>query len=417
MPTAPARPIADLFADHQVDLSLLRKRAYNQRWAMQPADVIPLTAADPDFRVAPEIRAAIHEYVEGGLLGYGPPEGLPEFRQTMAHSVRLRKSIDCGPEHILPTDSAAAAMFLVARYALQPGDEAIIFDPVDFLFGQAVDAAGGTRVYCPVDKSNGVFDLDALPRLITARTRMICVCNPHNPLGRVMTEAELRTIGELAIAHNLVIMCDEIWSDIVYTPHRHISMAALDPAIAAQTITIYGLSKSFGLAGLRVGFLVAPSASVYTALVDLSRIQTTAVGVTTISQVAAVAAYQSAWYWVEAFIQHLQSVRDYAVARLNAMPGITCRSPQGTYVLFPDVSGSGMDSRAAADYLLREARVAVVPGLPRWFGPGAEGNLRICFSTSMGIVREALDRIETALVKLDRPAHSAGGGTAGRDNA
>jgi aspartate/methionine/tyrosine aminotransferase len=369
---------------------------------MQPPDVIPLTAADPDFRVAPEIRAALHTYVEDGLLGYGPPRGLAEFRDTMARVIRERKGVPAAPDLVLPTDSAAAAMFLVARYACQPGDEAIIFDPVDFLFGAAVDAAGGRRVYSPVNKATGEFDLDGMRRLITPRTRLICLCNPHNPLGRVLTPAELAAIGDIAVEHNLLIMSDEIWSDIVYPPHRHTSIASLDTAYADRTISIYGLSKSFGLAGLRVGFLVAPNPRVLDDLVALSKVETTAAGVTTLSQIAAVAAYEHCWYWLEKFLVHLEEVRDYAAARLNAMPGVRVRPPEGTYVLFADITGTGMDSQAAANFLRDEARVAVVPGLPRWFGPGAEGHIRLCFSTSMGIVREAMDRIETALVSRDR---------------
>lgn len=392
-----------LFRDENVNLTLLRKRAYNGRWAMQPADVIPLTAADPDFPVAPEIRAAISDYVAGGLLGYGPAEGLPEFRETMARVIAERKGISCSPDVILPTDSAAAGMFLIARYALEPGDEAIVFDPVDFLFGQAVDAAGGKRVYSRVDRAAGAFDLDGLRELITPRTRLICVCNPHNPLGRVMTREELTAIGRLAVEHNLTIMSDEIWSDIIYPPHQHTSMASLGPEIAGRTITVFGLSKTFGLAGLRIGFLVAPNAGVYERLMDLSRARTTAAGVTTLSQVAAVAAYERCWYWADAFLAHLREMRDYVAGRLNAIPGVTCHSPQGTYVLFPDIMGLGMGSRETADYLLERARVAVVPGLPRWFGPGAEGNIRLCFSTSGGILTEALDRIERALEVRPKP--------------
>ena len=388
-----------LFSDDQVNVELLRQRAYNGRWAMQPAGVIPLTAADPDFPVAPEIRAAITDYVAGGYLSYGPPEGLPEFREIMAATIGSRKRIPVSPGLILPTNSAAAAMFLVARYALAPGDEAILFDPVDFLFGAAVDAAGGRRVYSPVDKAQGQFDLDGLAALITPRTRLLCLCNPHNPLGRVLRQDELAALGELAVEHDLTIMSDEIWSDVVYPPHEHTSIASLDAGIAARTISIYGLSKSHGLAGLRVGFLAAPDPKTFDALVDLSRVQTTAEGVSTLSQVAAVVAYRDCWYWVDALLQHLTAVRDYAVARLNAMPGVRCTSPEGTYVLFPDVTGTGMSSAQAASYLLEEAHVAVVPGLPRWFGPGAEGNIRLCFSTSMGIVRTALDRMEQALAR------------------
>jgi len=381
-------------------MDLLRQRAYNQRWAMHPPDVIPLTAADPDFPVAPEIVEAIEAYVDAGVLSYGPPEGLPEFKTTVARVMAERKGFNCSPDLILPTDSAAAAMFLIARYTLQPGDEALIFDPVDFLFGQAVDAAGGRRVYSPVDKRTGEFDLDGLHHLITPKTRLLCLCNPHNPLGRVMTRQELLTLGEIAVEHDLLIMADEIWSDIIYPPHRHISMASLSPQTAGRTISVFGFSKTFGLAGLRIGFLVAPNEKGYERLVQASQMRTTAVGVTTVSQVAARAAYEKGWYWVEAFLKHLEQVRDYAVERLNGMNGVTCHKPEGTYVLFPDITGLGLSSQKVADYLLEKARVAVVPGLPRCFGPGGEGNVRLCFSTSFGIISEALDRIEEALQKL-----------------
>lgn len=393
----PANPS---FSNDQVRKDLLRQRAYNQRWAMHPPDVIPLTAADPDFPVAPEIVDAIKSYVDSGVLSYGPPEGLPEFKAAVARVLAERRGLNCSPGLILPTDSAAAAMFLIARYTLQPGDKAIIFDPVDFLFGQAVDAAGGQRVYSPVDKETGTFDLDGLEQLITPETRLLCLCNPHNPLGRVMTRQELLALGQIAVTHDLLIMADEIWSDIVYPPHRHISIASLSPEIAGRTISVFGFSKTFGLAGLRIGYLVAPNEKIYEGLVQASRMRTTAVGVTTVSQAAAQAAYEQSWYWVEAFLRHLEQVRDYAIERLNGMTGISCREPEGTYVLFPDITGLGMSSQQVADFLLEKARVAVVPGLPRWFGPGAEGNIRLCFSTSFDIISEALDRVEEALQEL-----------------
>ena len=390
----------DLFSHDRVRTDLLRDRAYNDRWATQPGDVIPLTAADPDFPVAVEIRAAMKAYVDGGVLSYGPPEGLPEFKETVARVMRERKNLPCSTDLILPTDGAASAMFLIARTYCGPGDEVIIFDPVDFLFGQSVDAAGAARVYSPVDKTTGEFDLEGLWDLVTPRTRMICVCNPHNPLGRVMTREELLTIGQLAVEHDLMIMSDEIWSDIVYPPAEHISLGSIDPDIAERTISVYGFSKTFGLAGLRIGFLVAPTPVVYEQLVEMSGMRTTAAGATTVSQVGAKAAYDAGWCWAEAFLDHLEKVRDYAVGRLNAMPGVRCPTPEGTYVLFPDITQLDMSSKEVADFILREARVAVVPGLPRWFGPGAEGHIRLCYSTSLQLIREALDRIELALRSL-----------------
>lgn len=387
------------FDDDQVPLDLLRQRAFNLRWATVPEGVIPLTAADPDFGIAQPIRDAITDYTAGGVFSYGPPDGLPSFREAAARVQRDRRGIaDCTAEHILPTDSAASGMFVVARRTLAPGDEAIIFDPVDFLFGACVDSAGGRSVRSRIEPGQRAFDLDGLGDLVTDKTRMIAVCNPHNPLGRVMTPDELRAIGELACERNLLILSDEVWGDIVHAPHEHTAIASLSPEIAARTVGVYGFSKTFGLAGLRVGFLAAPNPDVRDQLLEASKASTTAYGVSTLSQVAAQAAYEHAWPWAEEFLAHLLRMRDLAAAKLNAIEGITAVAPEGTYVMFANIEGLGLgDQDEVAAWLLEHAKVAVVPGSPRWFGPGAAGHIRITFCTSEGILTEALDRIAAAL--------------------
>jgi aminotransferase len=388
------------FDDTAVPMPLLRERAYNLRWATLPPDVIALTAADPDFAVAEPIRRAITDYAAGGVFSYGPAEGLPAFRAACARVVTERKGVPTVPAQIMAVDSAAAGMLHVARFALKPGDEAIVFDPVDFLFKASVEAAGGTVKLLPVDPDTGRLDLARLESLVTPRTRLLGVCNPVNPVGRVLTRDELRVLGEFAVAHDLWIMNDEIWSDIVYEPGAFVSLASISSAIAARTITVHGFSKTFGLAGLRIGYLVAPSDTVFEALMDVSRARTTMTGAVTLSQVAATAAYEECWPWAEAFVAHLRSQRDLGVERLSRIPGVRVRSPEGTYVLFPDVRALGVPAEALVERLLEQGRVAVVPGAARWFGPGAEGHLRIVFSTSRGILSEGLDRIERVLRAL-----------------
>jgi aspartate/methionine/tyrosine aminotransferase len=388
------------FSNSSINMNALRSRAYNLRWATLPADVIPLTAADPDFQCAPEITEAIKAYADERVFSYGPGEGLPEFKEAIAKAMQQRRNLATDASLILPVDTAAQGMFVVARYCLQPGDEAIIFDPVDFLFKKSVEAANGTPVYFPIEVNTGAFDLEQLRSLITPRTKLFCLCNPHNPSGKVFTKEELLAIGQVAIEHDLWIMSDEIWSDIVFPGNTYYSIASLSADLAARTFTVYGLSKSFGLAGLRIGFIVTPSAVTYEGIVETSMVRTTAYGVSTLSQIAGQAAYEQCWYWVDDFVHHLTAMRDYTVARLNKMKGISCHVPQGCYLAFPDITGTGMSSTTLTDYLLKEAKVAVVPGAEKWFGPGAEGHIRICFSTSKAILEEALDRIEAALQKL-----------------
>jgi len=388
---------APSFLDDDVPMALLRQRAFNLRWATLPPGVIALTAADPDFAAAPPIREALAQYVLSGVYPYGPPEGLPEFREACARFQRERRGVPAEAAHILAVDSAAAGMLHVARTLLQPGDEAIVFDPVDFLFAASVEAAGATVVRLPVDTRTGTFDPDHLAALVTPRTRLLGLCNPHNPLGRVWTRAELESFAAVAVRHDIPVLNDEIWSDIVYEPARFVSLATLGPAVARLTWTVSGFSKSHGLAGLRVGFVQAPDAAGFERLAERSLCRTTMTGASTLSQVAAIAAMEHCADHLAAFVAHLRRMRDLAVDQLSQVPGVSVRAPEGTFVLFPDISALGVPPEVLVGRLLTQHGVAVVPGAPRWFGPGAAGHLRLVFSTSEGILREGLARIAAGL--------------------
>jgi aspartate/methionine/tyrosine aminotransferase len=390
------------FGDADVPRALLRQRAHNLRWAEQPADVIPLTAADPDFPCAPAIRSAIVDYAKSGVFSYGPPEGLAEFRAAAAQMLRERKGMATAePGQVLAVNSAAKGMAIVAASVLRPGDEAIVMDPVDFLFARTVQDVGGVPVRVAVDVASGAIDFAGLERALSKKTKLLTICNPINPVGRALTREELRRLTEFACEHDLAILSDEIWSDIVYAPHRHTATAALSAAAAKRTYTVHGLSKTFGLAGLRIGFVHVGCEQRYEAMVATANIRSTVEGVSTLSQVAATAAYQHAWPWAEAFVRHLQAQRDLAVAELRKVDGLSVRTPEGCYVAFPKVHAWG-DETALAQRLLTEFRVAIVPGAPRWFGEGAKGHIRLTFATSEAILREGLARLARGLAALRR---------------
>jgi len=388
---------ASLFSNENVPLKLLSQRAYNFRWAETEQDIIPLTAADPDFAVAQEIRDAITDYAQSGVFSYGPHQGLDEFKSSLTQALLQRKNYHLSAELVLPIDSVASAMYSVARAILAEGDEAIIFDPVDFLFEKSVLAAGANVIRCPFDQKTASFQLELLQQLVTDKTRMIGVCNPHNPLGRLMSKDELEVMAKFANENDLLIMNDEIWSDIVYPETPFTSFHHLEETLSQNIITLYGFSKSFGLAGLRVGAIIAPNNAIYQALVDSTYVMTTAGGVSTLSQIAAIAALKKSWYWVDSFVEHLTLLRDYAVDRLNAIEGIYCARPQATYLLFPNIEATGLTSEEVVEMLLKE-KVAVVPGNEKFFGPGANGHIRICFATSKHILTQGLDRIEQAFI-------------------
>ena len=385
------------FRDEEIRFDLLRKYSANQ-WGRYPKEIIPLTAADPDFRAAQPIRQAIIKMAIDGVFSYGADGGNTGFKEACARHITNRKGYQCAPEEIHALNGVAQGMMLTCKTLLKPGDEAIIFDPVDFLFGKSIDAAGGKRVLSKVDWETLEFDLEGLKEIVTPHTRMLCICNPHNPYGRVLREDELKVMVDLAEDHKFWIMSDEIWSDIVYDGRKHISTASLDEA-RERTISLYGFSKTFAMAGLQLGFIVAQNPEL------LKRFKESAPGyfypANNISQEAGRAALEKSWDWASDFVDHLEKVRDYVYDRLKEMPKVEVHKPEGTYVIFPKIYG--MKSVEATNYLLKEAKVAVVPGHGEpfsYFGPGGEGHIRIVYSTSMGIMEEAMDRVEKALIKL-----------------
>jgi aspartate/methionine/tyrosine aminotransferase len=234
---------------------------------------------------------------------------------------------------------------------------------------------------------------------LTPRTRMLWLCNPHNPLGVVYPAAWLRPVAEWAVRKGLRILSDEIWSDIVFAPHQHVALASLSPEIARNTATVYGFSKNFALAGLRVGCVLCSDPEWMQQIVAASDAESTVYGVSVLSQVAAIAAMTAGRPWLAEFMQHLTRQRDYAVERLARWPGVAVSPPQGTYVIFPDVKALDQDAERLCRRLRDEAKVAVVPGLPRWFGDGSAGHLRICFATSRRILAEAFDRMDRVVVQ------------------
>lgn len=388
-----------MFDPTHVDLPTLRKRAHNLRWATVPPGVIPLTAADPDFPCPAPVTEAISSFLHKRYFSYGPPEGLPEFKESMARFFEEKRNIPTSPASILPVDSAAFGIYLTCKAFLQPGDEAILFDPVDFLFRYAVEEAHGKAVTLPIPPGSPA-DFARLERLITPKTRMICLCNPLNPTGKVFTRAELLTLAELACRYNLVILSDEIWSDIVYEPNVFTSIASLAEDVRDRTVTITGFSKSYGLAGLRIGAVAATNQKHYTRLYDSSRHRSTVHGANLLSQVAATAALEECGLWLDEFVRHLHAMRNHCVDRLNAIPGFACRLPEGCYVAFANITGTGLSSAEMREILFEQARVAVVPGLAEWFGPGAAGYIRLSFATSKAILDEALDRITLTIRNL-----------------
>ena len=393
----------DRFADENVNLKALRKKAFNLRWAEVEEGVIPLTAADPDYPIAPEIRQAMADYIADGYFSYSPKMGLPEFRSALSKALKIRKNEEIDESLILPIDSAARGMAIIAEAFLKPGDEMIVFDPCDFLFREACEKAGATPVPVPVplDVENRKMDLSHIEEYITDKTKMIGLCNPHNPYGLTYSAEQLDQLMKLCEKHDLLIMNDEIWSDIIYPDAKYLSIYSLGNKRCDRVISVFGFSKSFGLAGLRIGAIYSTNKEYFDRCVKASGVLSTQGGATSISQVAAAAALNEAYYWVDEFCEHIMKNRDMAVEYINKdIPGLHAYKPKATYLLYVDISELNMKAADFVEYLHREHQLRIVPGGHQFFGDQSEGHVRICIATSRQILSKGLERLKAGVEEL-----------------
>lgn len=393
------------FDDKNVNLQALRKKAFNLRWAEVDDGVIPLTAADPDFPCSDKIKQAIIDYASDGYFSYTPKTGFDEFKSSFSNYVKDLKNEAIPVENVLPVDSAARAMYIIAKTVLKPGDEMIVFDPCDFLFRESCLAAQATPVYysAGIDTKNRKMDLSKLESYITDKTKMIGLCNPHNPYGLVYTKEELDQIMTLCEKYDFYIMNDEIWSDIVYPDAKFTSIYSLGNERCKRVLSVFGYSKSFGLAGLRIGCVYATDDEMFQKLVEASDVMSTAGGATSISQVAAIAAMDESRDWLKSFLEHLTKNRDYAVEFINKnIPQLHAYKPQATYLLYVDIKDLNCKADEFVDFLRKEVKLSVVPGGHNYFGDQSEGHIRICIATSKEILYEGLNRLKEGVEKFVR---------------
>lgn len=289
------------------------------------------------------------------------------------------------------------SIWLAANHICEEGDEVIITDPMYAPFRSAVVSLNAKPVYWSLKFEDGYrFDVEALKELITKKTKLIYICNPHNPTGRVMTREELQGIADIALERKIRIMVDELWEDIRFDGRKHISIASLSPEIAALTTTSWGCSKTFGVAGLQIGYLCATDKSTMAAYKKLATsIQR---GTSTLSRAAAqVMLSKKLDWWRRDMVKHLHKIKSITLKRMNEIPGVDFRDFEGTYVPFCKFNYK-MTGRELNEYLLREAKVAISNGSS--YGSRGEGFQRINLATSEVIMNEAIDRIDRALWKL-----------------
>jgi aspartate/methionine/tyrosine aminotransferase len=325
--------------------------------------------------------------LERGETHYTPSAGVIELREAIARYVQ-RRGVRVDPGQVIVTPGAKPIMFYTLLALLEKGDEAIYPDPGFPIYSSMIDFAGARGVPLALREENEFQpDLDELRKLVNSRTKVLILNSPNNPTGGVLSRAAIREIAAIARERDLWVLADEIYGELVYDGEHH--SIAVEEGMADRTILLDGFSKTFAMTGWRLGYGVFPRALVE----PVAKLVTNSVSCTaTFVQRAGTVALTSRPPEVDRMIAEFRRRRDAVVNGLNAVPGITCRTPHGAFYVFPNVRGLGLQSSAdVADRLLNEAGVATLAGT--CFGAAGEGYLRLSYANSLANLDKAVSRI------------------------
>jgi cysteine-S-conjugate beta-lyase len=371
-----------------------RRCTESMKWNRYGAEVLPMWVADMDFRSPEPVIKALRERVEHGIFGYGSEP--PELRQVLVERLQQRYGWQVSPEAIAFMPGVVIGFNLACRALTSPGDGVLVQTPVYPPILHAHTCASLTRNEMELTRlPDGRYDIDwaAFERAITPRTRLFILCNPHNPVGRVFTRAELERMAEICLRHDVTICSDEIHGDLVFAGHPHLPIASLSPEIEARTITLMAPSKTYNIAGLHCAVAIIPNPELRARyLVARSGLVP---GPDILAYVAALAAYREGDPWLAEVLRYLEGNRDFLLNYVPAhLPGVRIGPIEGTYLAWLDCREAELAEGPQA-YFLRQAHVALNDGAE--FGQGGAGFVRLNFGCPRAQLVEALQRMAYAL--------------------
>jgi aminotransferase len=351
-------------------------------------EVISLGIGEPDFVTPWHIREAAVYSLEKGKTGYTSNLGSPRLRRSISTYISKHFSVEYNPnDEIIVTVGVSEAIDLALRALLNHGDEVLYHEPCYVSYAPTISLAGGVPIAVPT-RAEDHFTLRAaaLEKAVTPKTRVLMLNFPTNPTGAVMPLEELKKIAAFAVKHDLVVLTDEIYSELTYDEVPHDSIAAL-PGMKERTVFLHGFSKAFAMTGWRIGYACGP-ADIIEAMMKIHQYSILCAPI--MGQEAAIEALERGERSVERMRDEYRLRRNFIVSSLNEA-GIPCHLPKGAFYVFPDIRGTGLTSREFSFQLLEAKKVAVVPGTA--FGPSGEGYVRCSYAAAMDQIKIACERI------------------------
>jgi aspartate aminotransferase len=358
----------------------------------QGKHVIHLEIGEPDFPTPAHIIEAAKQALDEGYTHYGPTQGLPELRESVARYVSGTRKISVGPEHVSIVPGGKPIIFFPMLALIESGDEVIYPDPGFPIYESMIRFSGGIPVPIPLVEERGFsFDLDTLRKRLSTKTKMLVLNSPQNPTGGLIPPDDIRHIADMVRDRDLMVLSDEIYSRIYYGDEAPASIASL-PGMLEKTIILDGFSKTFAMTGWRMGYGVMPTwlvEAVNKLMVDSNSCTAT------FTQRAGLAAIDGPQEPVDRMVAEFRRRRDAFCAGLNQIPGFRCALPGGAFYAFANITGTGMKSKELADYLLYDAGISCLSGAA--FGEFGEGYIRFSYANSYENLMQAVERIKTAV--------------------
>jgi aspartate/methionine/tyrosine aminotransferase len=357
-------------------------------------DIVHLEVGEPDFATPANIVEAGTRAIRDGKTKYTPSAGIPELREAIAHQVSETRGIKVTADQVVVTPGAKPIMFFSMLALIEPGDQVLYPEPGFPIYESMIRYSGGTPVpYILREQNHFRFDPDEFRSLVNAKTKMIVLNSPQNPTGGVLEASDLQVVAEVAQKYDVTVFTDEIYWRVLYD--GTFSSLLNIPGMMERTILLDGFSKTYSMTGWRLGWGVMPMQLVP----HITRLQTNSNScVAGFTQYAGLEALTGPQDSVNHMVAAFKERRDVIVDGLNQIPGFKCLKPRGAFYAYPNTTGVGWDSRKLADYILNDAGVACLSGTA--FGHSGEGYLRFSYANSLDNIRKALDRIKTAVEKI-----------------
>jgi Bifunctional PLP-dependent enzyme with beta-cystathionase and maltose regulon repressor activities len=372
-----------------------RRRSRCAKWDEVGEELLPMWVADMDFKSAPEIIRTLEERVRHGVYGYSG--GYEGWYEALIAWMRKRYGWAVEKEWILTSPGVVPALDMLVRALTRPGDGIIIQTPVYPPFFQVVQRNGRRLLENPLRYDGGRYtmDLDQLERQIDPETKLMILCSPHNPAGRVWSREELAALGEICLRHGMIIIADEIHSDIIFAGHRHTVFASLGPEFEQNCVICNAPSKTFNIAGIQASNIIIPNKQIRAACRHI--LNTGELGLPNVFAVAAAeTAYSKGEPWLEEMLVYVEKNYLFAKAFIEQnLPEITVAEAEGTYLIWLDCRGLGLSDLDLDVFIREKARLALSPG--HIFGDAGRGFQRMNIGCPRSILAEGLQRLETAI--------------------